>query len=1292
MTDQIRPIPPSTSVKPQFKGRLARSMVFALLLFAVVPVSIMGLVGYLRARQLLQDQVALQNHTIARGQVAVFDQSMKTKEFRLDRLSQRLGFQDAAEKLIEVDSAVFRQQLLDEFDVVNHSGGRPLFNAFFLIDPNGIVYAGTDQAWLGVSLVESSYYSQLYGEAGSAGLYGLPPLFPNEYFVFTSRPLQTNEGKYLGNLVGLTGGDTIKDLLEETTFFNSNTTAYIITSNSIYVGLDPHTKQLTAFEPSKEQKDKISEFKPISVEEDEIHSLLDFENNLNTAVVAQVHQIQSIGNDFILETPSEIAFGQLNSLAPFSIFLFLGTLLVMSTVLMIASKRIAKPLRNLSETTQKFSEGDWLARAEIKSKDEIGALGYSFNQMADELSTLYRSLKLQVDERTEYIQTASEVAQNIVSTFNLDELFDKTTRLIVERFGFYHTAIFIVERSGKSAILKSAYGPSAKEMLRRGHRLDVGSASIVGWVTKNNQPRAASDVGDDPIHFKNELLPETRAEVGIPISIGDSVLGVLDIQSTHPEAFDDATIAVLVTLSSQIATAIQNVNLFESSDINLYELERLFRASREIAQEKSAESTLQVTGRILQNSPYITAIFTPKGKGLGIFSASDPDNKNFRASLPEFIDIQPQTLLERIKVGAIIDLSSSTTLPKAFANIPRELGCQIISFLPLMQGEILIALIMIGSRIKEHLTETAVQPYANMIDMVAITLEKIKATEMTGGRLAELEAISQTSQAVISAKNLDSLYPLLHEQTRHILGDYPFAIALFDEVSNTIKIPYSYEEGEVSIIPSFPLGEGITSVVIRTGQPLMIVEDTEKRSAALGAILEGKPAKSWIGCPLQVSGKVIGAIIVQDLENENSFDENSLRFIKALATQVSGAIYNIQLLEDSHKRAVQLESAAEIARDISGSLHLDELLNNAVNLIQERFNYYHAAIFLVDHLQQFATIREATGEAGAQLKRNGFKLGVGSNSIVGHVSQQGETLTIENTDQDDTYEENPLLPNTHSEAAIPLKIGDRILGVLDVQSIEPYAFSQEILQTLNIIADQLAVGINNTELFADTQEHLSQHRLLHHITTSAASGTTLEEALNGAVQGLQVTLGGDRVSILIANNKKENLIIGASIGYSEEDIAEINIPFGSGITGWVARNKKPLRIDDAPSDSRYYAVSANTRSELAIPLIFRNELLGVLNVESEQEAAYDEHDEEILGTLAGSLAAIIANARLLQQVRQRAERDRTLHDITSKIRSSTNVQTILSTTANELTKAAGANHTMVKVSIESNPETENTNE
>ncbi len=629
----------------------------------------------------------------------------------------------------------------------------------------------------------------------------------------------------------------------------------------------------------------------------------------------------------------------------------------------------------------------------------------------------------------------------------------------------------------------------------------------------------------------------------------------------------------------------------------------------------------------------------------------------------------------------IIDVDSPPHFPRGFIDILKKIGSKAISLLPMTQEGNLEALIVIGARHKAHLTQTAVKPYVNLIEIVAITLDRIKAFEMTERRLTEMEAISITNQATSAARDLNSLYPALHEQVRQVLGEFSFVVALYDDISDTINIPYLYEAGKVGSIAPFPLGEGLTSIIIRTGQPLMIVEDTEKRAAALGAKLVGSPAKSWLGSPLQVQGKIIGAIIIQDTESENSFDENSLRFINTLASQVSGAIYNIQLLENSRKRAIQLESAAEIARDISGSLNLDELLNNAVTLIRERFNFYHASIFLIDPLGEYAIIREATGEAGIQLKRNGHKLAVGSKSIVGYVSNRGENLVIEDTNKDATYYANPLLPETRAEAAIPLKVGERILGVLDVQSVKPYAFPEEILQTLSIIADQLAIAVINTELFAETQEHLSQHRLLHHITTSAASGTTLEESLRGAVQGLQVTLGGDRVAILLVDKKEEKLIVGAAIGYSEDDIASIEIPIGDGVTGWVARNQKLLKIDDTHTDPRYISVSTNTRSELAIPLTFRKELLGVLNVESELAAAYDEHDEEMLGTLAGSLAAIIANSRLLQRARRQAERERMLYEVTSKIRRSTNVQTILATTAKEITKAVGAQHAQVKIDV-----------
>jgi len=299
---------------------------------------------------------------------------------------------------------------------------------------------------------------------------------------------------------------------------------------------------------------------------------------------------------------------------------------------------------------------------------------------------------------------------------------------------------------------------------------------------------------------------------------------------------------------------------------------------------------------------------------------------------------------------------------------------------------------------------------------------------------------------------------------------------------------------------------------------------------------------------------------------------------------------------------------------------------------------------------------------------------------VGFVSGQGEALIVNDTTRDATYYPNPLLPYTRSEAAIPLKVGDRIVGVLDVQSNQLFAFDEDNLRTLQILADQLAIAVVNSELFAETQEHLAQHRLLHHITTTAASGTTLDEALQSAVNGLQVTLGGDRVAILLADREKKMLEVRAAVGYAN-NVYSIRIPMGSGITGWVASHRKTLRINNVLQDTRYIEASSNTRSEMAIPLLYRSELLGVLNVESELVAAYAENDEELLGTLGGSLAAIIANARLLEQIRGQAERERILFEITDRIRRTTDMDTILATTASELTRAVGANRARIRIGI-----------
>ncbi|HVN16264.1 MAG TPA: GAF domain-containing protein, partial [Anaerolineales bacterium] len=1174
---------------------------------------------------------------------------------------------------------VSRAKVLNDFLSLNAGEGKPLFNQFLLVRSDGVIQVASNQSWEGVDLKNTELGIDLEKQQATTITYfNLPPLYPNELVAITIQPYHVTSGEVVGTLLGITEEQNLREYLQPLIDLSPSTDAYFVSSSGILVGSDPYTEELMQAQTSPQQKQQLDNaFGKLMTQKSESPPVaLEFPLVDGRDVIAQAKWLPGMDAGIVLQIHTTTILGEINSLVPFTILIVLVALLGMALAISAGINRFINPIRGLAEITRHFAEGNLGARAPVNSNDEIGLLAYSFNQMADELGTLYRSLEQKVDERTRQIRTAAEVAQGISASSNLNELMNRTTRLIVERFGFYHAAIYMLDRSGKYAVVRSAYGPAAKEFLESNYSLEVGSKSIIGWASENNQPRVASDVVEDPIHLKHNLLANTRAEAGIPISSGDLIFGVLDVQSAEPNAFDGETIIVLQTLANQIAAAINNSSLVESTQINFQELERLYRSSRLIAQAKTMPEVLTVVNNALKDAPYISAVFRARGNQFDLISVNDPQNKMGTATLPRTINLLPAEVARGLAGESIFDLKTASA-PLELMRVPTVLGCRYVAYLPIMRDNEISLLLMIGS-ISEPLNRTVLQPYLNMADLTAITLEKVAVAEATDERLRELNALTTVGQIVSSASDTSTLYATLHEQIRSIIGDFNFSVALYDEKTDTIQQPYTYEDGKAISISPLPLGEGLISILIHSMQPVMLVQDVEQRASAMGARTTGRPAKSWMGAPMILNNKVIGALILQDLDREFVFTENNLKFLSAMAMQVAGAIDNIRLLEDSRLRAVQLETAAEIARDISSSLNLDELLAKAVNLIRERFNFYHAAVFLLDLPREFAVIREATGEAGAQMKRQNHKLGVGSKSIVGYAAGRGEALVINDTEKDPTYYANPLLPDTRAEAATPLKVGERILGVLDVQSTRAYAFNDDNLRTLQILADQLAIAVVNSELFSETQEHLSQHRLLHHITTTAASGTTLEEALSSAVNGLQVTLGGDRVSILLLDRDRKELQLKASVGYSEE-ANQIRVEVGSGVTGWVAAHRRPLRVDDVSEEPRYIQISANTASELAVPLIYRNELLGVLNVESEQPGAYTDNDEEMLGTLGGSLAAVIANARLLEQIRTQAERERLLYEVTSKIRRSTDIQTILATTASELTKAVRARRTQIKI-------------
>jgi len=293
--------------------------------------------------------------------------------------------------------------------------------------------------------------------------------------------------------------------------------------------------------------------------------------------------------------------------------LLAGLIGIIATIL---ARFISNPIVRLQSTAEKLSSGDLEAQAPIQTSDEIGALGRAFNTMTQQLKTFINELEDRVQDRTrelakqnealvfrsQQLQTVADVARQIVSAQELDELLPQITRLVSERFNFYHVGIFLLDENREYAVLRAANSEGGQRMLARKHQLKVGAVGIVGYATGAGQPRIATDVGEDAVYFSNPDLPETRSEMALPLKVGDLVIGALDVQSTVSNAFTQEDIALFTTLADQIAVAIRNNELYSQTVQALKEAQRVHQ--RYLEQEWEKE---------ISESNYRTYVYTPGG-------------------------------------------------------------------------------------------------------------------------------------------------------------------------------------------------------------------------------------------------------------------------------------------------------------------------------------------------------------------------------------------------------------------------------------------------------------------------------------------------------------------------------------------------------------------------------------------------------------------------------------------------------------------------------------------------------
>ena len=263
--------------------------------------------------------------------------------------------------------------------------------------------------------------------------------------------------------------------------------------------------------------------------------------------------------------------------------------------------------------------------------------------------------------------------------------------------------------------------------------------------------------------------------------------------------------------------------------------------------------------------------------------------------------------------------------------------------------------------------------------------------------------------------------------------------------------------------------------------------------------------------------KTWATLRVVDETASHAWAQEEQMLVRQVADQLSLALENARLFQET-KRAEEalkqqneyLAAAAEIGRLVTSTLDLSTIFSRTVNLVRERFGYYHAAIFVVEENGFNVVLREATGRAGAEMKARQHSLPVNENSIVGKVALRGEPVVANDTAQDPTFQPNPLLPDTRAEAAIPLRVGSRIIGALDIQSTSTGAFSTDAQSVLQILADQVAIAIDNARSYELSQQAVKEMREIDRVKTQFLANMSheLRTPLNSIIGFSRVILKG----------------------------------------------------------------------------------------------------------------------------------------------------------------------------------------
>jgi GAF domain-containing protein/ActR/RegA family two-component response regulator len=844
----------------------------------------------------------------------------------------------------------------------------------------------------------------------------------------------------------------------------------------------------------------------------------------------------------------------------------------------------------------------------------------------------------QSQRRTVQLRAAARVARAASSILDLDQLVEESVNLIRDHFELYYVGLFLLDTDAKFAILRAGTGEAVRLMLESGHKLKIGDESMIGWCVAHGQPRVALNVGQEAMRFENPLLLETRSEMALPLIARGEVVGALTVQSTEGGAFSDEDITALQTMADQLANAIANAQQFEliervraETDKRVRELGCLNQIGRKLQQSLHVEELFswvaeRVPAAMQYPSDCVVAIECG-GETYGV-----PAAKTLPCQVVQSLDIGGE-VAGRMYVAYTEDHDFLDEESALLGDIARRVG-RAIEFAQLHEETE-----RRSERLAQTLTVSEWLHHGLELDQV---LEQIVQGAVALGFCRAVINICQPEGGLVRAQAVAGM----EGPERELL----------------LGASYSWSDFQALMQEQFRISR---SYLIRQGE---IDWETDFEGPVVTSSMEYRGPGYWhpddmLLVPLWgTEGRPVGLLSVDEPLDSRLPDLSTIQTLETFASQAAIAIENARLFEQTQTVLAETEALYHAGRAINAATTAEEIgqalveygCTHAVDAVRILWLEYDGSRPTGVRFGHAWRRDRPARPAGVVLSLEDYPLSdyMDPDQII----MVADVLADERADEATRQLLGEQL-GLRAFAMIPLAHRGRWFGYLFVGRETPGLFADQDIRNYRTLAVQAAVQLENRLLFEKTERQLAELEMIQRTVSELTMALNFDEAIDTLLPQVAGAVRADSVSMFLIEAQKM-IRVGVHSTVEEDDL-QIGQSYSLAdypLTKQVVETRQPLalRADDPRLQDRAREAfkAAGVTANATIQLVGREGVLGTLAVSLHQPGrVFDEHEVNVLQTLADQATIAFEKLRLLEEIQQRVQELTLLFDASQALTS-----------------------------------------